>query len=126
MPKWTWGEISLENLEGIHPDLRRLCDEALRTSPIDFRVIDGLRTMKEQIEFKKRGASQILKSRHLHGFAVDVAALVLGKVRWEDPLYVPIREAFAKASKKFDIPLGKTIKWDMGHFELDKKRYPDP
>lgn len=126
MPKWKWSDISLENLGGIHPDLRRLCDEALRTSEIDFRVIDGIRTMKEQKHFVAIGASKTLKSRHLHGFAVDVAALPFGKVRWEDQFYVPIREAFRKASIKFDIPLGKVIKWDMGHFELDKKRYPDP
>jgi hypothetical protein len=35
---------SLKNLNGIHPDLRRVIDRALLDSPMDFTVIEGLRT----------------------------------------------------------------------------------
>lgn len=127
MPKNAkWSKRSLEHLKGIHPDLRMLCNRALELSKQDFMVIDGLRTLKEQKEFVAKGASKTLKSRHLHGFAVDLAAIVAGKVRWEIELYRPIREAFEKASVELEIPIGKMISWDIGHIELDKKAYPDP
>src|SRR5262245_56344817 len=125
MPDFKWSKRSLAELKGIHPDLRALCDEALRLSKQDFMIVDGLRTLAQQREYVRRKASKTLKSRHLQGFAVDVAALINGKVRWEDPLYAPIREAFVKASQKLDIPMGPVISWDIGHIELDKRRYPD-
>lgn len=124
--KYSWSKDSLKQMQGIHPDLRKLCDRALRLSRIDFRVIDGVRTLAEQRRHFNNGASKTMKSRHLHGYAVDLAALVGGKVRWEDVYYKPIREAFEKASAQLSIPIGKAIKWDMGHIELAKKEYPDP
>lgn len=126
MPRFKWSERSLVEMEGIHPDLRKLCDLALKLSTQDFGIIDGLRTIKEQREYVRLGASKTMNSRHLHGLAVDTMAYVNGKGRWESILYIPIRKAFEQASAKLDIPIGKKISWDIGHIELAKKRYPDP
>lgn len=126
MTAFKWSLRSLKEMAEIHPDLRLLCDEALALTTVDFIVIDGKRTLEEQKIHVANGASKTLKSRHLHGFAVDVAALIGGKIRWETVYYDPIREAFLKASKQLGIPLGPRISWDPGHFELSKRRYPDP
>jgi peptidoglycan LD-endopeptidase CwlK len=125
----VWSKRSLAQLKGIHPDLRRVCDLALNLSTIDFMVIDGVRTLEEQQVHVANGASKTLNSRHLHGYAVDVAAMVGGKIRWEDAYYRPIGAAFVSASGRLRIPIvwGGTWRWkDWGHFELDRKRYPDP
>lgn len=129
MSAFRWSLRSSKSMEGIHPDLRKVCDLALRLTDQDFIVIDGKRTLGEQKKHVASGASKTMKSRHLHGFAVDVAALIAGKVRWEAVYYKPLGVAFKQASTRLGIPIkwGGDWKWkDWGHFELDKKRYPDP
>lgn len=123
---FKWSKRSLVEMKGIHPDLRRLCDRTLEITSIDFLIVDGLRTLEEQKHHVANGASKTLKSRHLHGFAVDFAAVVGGKIRWEIAYYKPIRAAFKQAAKELGIPLGPDISWDPGHIELAKSKYPDP
>jgi peptidoglycan L-alanyl-D-glutamate endopeptidase CwlK len=127
---FNWSLRSSKELTGIHPDLRAVADKALKLSPQDFIVIDGVRTIAEQQHYVAVGASQTLKSRHLHGFAIDVVPLVMKKVRWELPFFVPIVVAFKDAASELGIPIvcGYDWKghWDAGHFELRKKEYPDP
>lgn len=122
----TFGKTSRENLAGLHPDLLKVMYEAIKETPVDFRVIDGWRTLAEQKEMVRRGASKTMRSRHLTGKAVDVMALVNGKGRWESPLYIKIGAHVKSIAKK----LGITITWggdwsfkDYGHFELDKNKY---
>ncbi|MGL5735297.1 MAG: M15 family metallopeptidase, partial [Beijerinckiaceae bacterium] len=67
-----WSKRSLDNLAGIHPDLRRVMDRALHESPIDFTVIEGLRTVERQKELVAKGASKTMNSRHITGHAVDL------------------------------------------------------
>ena len=45
-----YSKRSLDSLRGIHPDLRRVIDRALQESPLDFIVIEGLRTEDRQAE----------------------------------------------------------------------------
>ena len=47
-PARRWSDRSLKNLRGIHPDLRRALDRALKDTTIDFVVIEGLRTLERQ------------------------------------------------------------------------------
>lgn len=129
MTGFTWSIRSLEEMSDIHPDLRKLCDKALRLSKHDFIIIDGRRTLAEQRKHFNNGASKTMKSRHLHGFAVDFVPLIGGKIRWEPVYFKPIGLAFDKASKQLRIPIvwGGNWRWkDWGHIELDKKKYPDP
>jgi len=67
-----WSKRSLDSLKGIHPDLRRVMDRALQESPIDFTVIEGLRTEARQRELVAKGASKTMNSRHITGHAVDL------------------------------------------------------
>lgn len=39
---------SLKKLEGVHPKLVELCVETLKVSPIDFSIVQGVRTKDQQ------------------------------------------------------------------------------
>jgi peptidoglycan L-alanyl-D-glutamate endopeptidase CwlK len=119
---------SWARLKGVHPRLVAVVEAALARSPIDFLVTEGLRTPTRQAALVRAGASRTLNSRHLTGHAVDVAALVDGKVRWDWPLYGRIAAAFKAAARDLDVPLIWGGDWprlrDGPHFELDRKAFP--
>ena len=121
------GQKSMEKLQGVHPDLVNVVKLALLKSPVDFTVIEGLRTLERQKELVAAGASRTLNSRHLTGHAVDLAAVVGKEVRWDWPLYSKIAEAMKEAGVelKVNIQWGgdwKTFK-DGPHFQLHPKFY---
>ena len=117
---------SERNLKGVHPHLVKVVRRAAKKS--SFIVTEGLRTLERQKKLKAAGASRTLNSRHITGHAIDVAALVNGKVRWDWPLY----HAIAKEMKQAAADLGVPIVWggdwrsfkDGPHFELDRRKYP--
>lgn len=119
---------SRARLKGVHPRLVAVVEAALARSPIDFLVTEGLRTPTRQAALVRAGASRTLNSRHLTGHAVDVAALVDGKVRWDWPLYGRIAAAFKAAARDLDVPLIWGGDWprlrDGPHFELDRRAFP--
>lgn len=114
-------------LEGVHPDLVRVVELAIVKTPVDFVVTEGLRTVARQKQLFAAGATRTMNSRHLTGHAVDVAALVGGKVRWDWPLYPRIADAFKEAAIIERVPIVWGGDWprfrDGPHFELDRRRY---
>jgi len=118
------------NLTGVHPDLVKVVMRALEISPLDFTVIEGLRTIKRQQELFASGASKTMKSRHIHGFAVDVAPLVAGSIRWDWPLYDRLIVAFKQAAKDVSVKAEFGYDWksfkDAPHIQLPSATYPDP
>ena len=79
------GNKSRVNLNGVHPDLVRVVELAIKKTPVDFTVTEGLRTIERQKQLVAAGASKTLSSRHITGHAVDLAALIDGKVEWSWP-----------------------------------------
>lgn len=131
----TWSKRSLTNMSGIHPDLRRVLDRALQESPIDFVVIEGLRTMERQREMLRIKATTTLNSRHLTGHAVDIYAYVDinadGKVTFEEMsnarLMKQIADAIKAAARAENVPIVWGGDWrtfkDFPHFELSWREY---
>ena len=119
---------SRTRLVGVHPALTAVVEAAILRSPVDFMITEGLRTAPRQAALVKAGASRTLRSRHLTGHAVDVAALVEGQVRWDWPLYGRIAQAFKAAAADLETPLIWGGDWttlrDGPHFELDRKAVP--
>lgn len=115
-----------KRLEGVHPDLVRVIERARGYA--DFIVTEGRRTEVRQRELLAKGASTTMRSRHLTGHAVDLAALVGKEVRWDWPLY----DALGAAVKRAAVEEGVAITWggdwkrfrDGPHFELEWGRYP--
>lgn len=130
MTAFKWSLRSKNELTDIHTDLRKVVDRALALSPYDFIIVDGRRTIGEQMKHVKAGASKTMKSRHLHGYAIDYVALVGKKARYELVYMKGIADAFKQAAKELKIPINWGGDWksfkDTPHIELDKKRYPDP
>lgn len=120
---------SLTNLRGIHPDLRRVIDRALQESPLDFIVIEGLRTKERQRQLVNDGASQTMNSRHLTGHAVDLLPIGRdGKAAFAWPLYHKLGPAVEAAAKAEGVALTWGGRWskfrDGPHFELKRDAYP--
>lgn len=118
---------SRDNLRGVHPDLIKVVERALEITPVDFAVIEGLRSVTRQKELYEAGASRTMNSRHLTGHAVDLAAYVNG-IRWDWPLYDAIAVAMKQAAKEMGIAIVWGGRWqtfrDGPHFELDRRVYP--
>ena len=113
---------SKEKLEGVDIRVVRLVEQAIKETTIDFTVLEGLRTPERQQQLVNDGYSQTMKSKHLTGHAVDLVAIVDGKVSWEKEHYPPIAEAMKKAAadQKVNIRWGGDFKsfFDGPHFEL--------
>lgn len=122
-------EKSILNLKGLNPKLIELVLTASKTSPIDFTVLEGVRSQARQIELFKNGHSKCdgVKNKSNHqikadgfGYAVDLAPL---PINWNDKKRFKILSDHIKATAK---KLGIKIVWggdwssfvDMPHYEL--------
>jgi peptidoglycan L-alanyl-D-glutamate endopeptidase CwlK len=122
------GKRSIERLQGVHPDLVRVVERAIDLTPVDFTVLEGLRSPERQQTLVASGASQTLNSRHITGHAVDLGAWVDNQVDWSWPLYTKIANAMKAAANELGIAIVWGGDWrtfkDGPHFELDRKYYP--
>jgi len=120
---------SVAALEGVHPDLVKVCYAALSISKYDFGIIEGLRSRARQAELVNAGKSQTMKSRHLTGKAVDFMVYVEGVGTFEVQYYEPVAEAFKSAAAAAGIKIAWGGDWqsfkDEDHIELDRTAYPD-
>jgi peptidoglycan L-alanyl-D-glutamate endopeptidase CwlK len=116
------GAKSKEKLQGVDIRLVRLVEQAIKETKVDFTVLEGLRTPERQKQLVNDGFSQTLKSKHLTGHAVDLVALVNGKVSWDKEHYPEIARAMKKAAaeQQVNIRWGGDFKsfFDGPHFEL--------
>lgn len=113
---------SLDRLKGVNPDLVEIVLRASNLSSVPFVVTEGIRTTLRQAELVARGSSKTMASKHITGRAIDVAAVVDGKVTWEWKYYAQIAIAFKKAAAELGIRLVWGGDWkyfkDGPHFEL--------
>ena len=119
---------SEKNLVGVHSDLVRVMRRALEIAPVDFMVIEGLRTVERQRQLVAKGASQTMRSRHLTGHAVDIAPVVGGAIRWDWPLYDRLAVAVKQAAREVSVPVEWGGDWttfkDGPHWQLPWAQYP--
>lgn len=80
---FKFGKVSEDNLATVKPRLQVFARELLRRSPVDFRVIEGLRSIERQRSLFNSGASQTMNSRHLTGDAIDLVAWIDGEPDWD-------------------------------------------
>lgn len=127
--KFTFSQRSLRNLD-VHPDLVKVAKRALELSEVDFIITDGGRSVAEQRENVRKGASKTMNSRHLTGHALDFVALVDRRVTYDDKPMRTIAAAFKAAGNEIlgpgRIEWGGDWKgsWDKPHIQLSRKYYP--
>src|SRR6056300_1180408 len=109
------GNRSKERLEGVDERLQAVVRSAIGRSSQDFSVICGLRTIEEQRKLVAKGASQTMKSKHIDGLAVDLAAYEDG-IRWELNLYDEIADAMREAAKDCGVKIRWGAAWHIDDF----------
>lgn len=135
---------SLRKLSTVDESLQRVIARALELTEVDFGVVQGKRTLKEQQRLygKGRTAGELMKvgvpttyarprspkvtwtmnSNHLSGRAVDLAAWRHGEFDWGTiQLYRKIAAAVKQAAMELCVPIVWGGDWetaDWGHFEL--------
>ena len=120
------GKKSLSKLEGVNPDLVAVTKLAIKKTPIDFAITCGLRTKEEQARLVASGASTTMRSKHISGRAVDVAAIVDNQARWEPMLYSHIAKAFFESAKELGIKIRWGGDWNCNGDSGDEKFFDGP
>lgn len=134
---YRFGDRSLKELATVKPALQQLAQRAIELSPIDFTIVQGIRTVAQSAQNIKNGTSFLKdpsKSKHVTGDAIDFAPLKGGKIDWNDlEAFQTVAMAFFEASEQLNIPIiwggwwrgpkdyRETIKrgvYDGGHIEL--------
>ena len=117
---------SLRRLEGVNPALVQVVKRAIQITPIDFIVVEGLRSKERQAYLVEKGASKTLNSRHLTGDAVDLAPIVDNKVSWDWKHFYPLAEAVKEAAKQVKVEVEWGGDWesfkDGPHWQLPRSK----
>ena len=123
-----FSQCSENNLKGIHPDLGMIMRKAIKLSPINFGISEGVRSKKRQLELLAKGKSLSNDSRHITGHAVDIFALPNNILSWEFRHYQEIAKIVLELSKEMSIEIEWGGNWDDlndgAHFELSRRNYP--
>lgn len=110
---FVFGKRSEENLKTVDTRLSVVAYKALRDSPVDFAVIEGLRSRERHLKLLAAGATRVQHSKHETGMAIDVMAYVDGRGCWELPPYYKIINAFREVAERDNVPLRWGGCWRM-------------
>ena len=120
----SWNKL---NMPEVHPDIKKLMIEAIKDTPIDFTIIETVRTLKKQKEYYAKGKSKTLKSRHIpssnkSGMCEAVDAVPY-PVNWDNiKRFVILADHIKSKAKELNIPItwGGDFKnfFDAPHYEL--------
>lgn len=116
---YAFSDRSIDNIKEVHPRLQKVVNCALEHTTHDFVVVDGRRSLEEHKLNVLNGKSWTLRSKHIDGLAVDVAAYD-GGITWQIDPYKEIAASFYYCSEKLKTPIIAGIEWkarDAGHFE---------
>ena len=118
---------SKDRLKGVHPDLVKVIEEAIKESPLDFSISEGLRTKERQKVLFDSGKSQTMNSRHITGHAIDFAVIKDGEVTWDFKYYQLVADHIKEVAKALDVPIVWGGDWksfrDGPHIELNRSKY---
>lgn len=121
-------KTSESRLQGLHPDLLKVVRDLQATSPYDFAILEGVRTLARQKQLLAAKATTTMNSRHLDGHAVDIAPYAGGQVRWDWPLYHELAPYIKQSALRLHVSISWGGDWvsfkDGPHWELPWKQYP--
>jgi len=125
MFKFSKKSLEKINNQKVHPRIRELMIEAIATSPIDFTIIETVRTVEQQKINVAKGVSKTMKSRHIPSSnksglceAVDIAPY---PINWKDTKrFKQLAEHIKATANKMGIKItwGGEWGWDYPHYEL--------
>jgi len=132
------GSGSKAKLKGVHPNLVKVIEEAIKDTPIDFTVTSGVRTLAEQQALYAQGRTTKgsivtnadgVKSKSNHqvksdgyGHAIDFVPYVNGKVDWNNESnFRTIANHILATAKRLGISVESGMNWnfkDLPHIQL--------
>lgn len=135
-----FSQRSLNALNGVHPNLVKALKEAIKDTPIDFTIIEGVRTKARQQQLYAQGRDGnkgnivtyadgvIRKSNHQpksdgYGHAIDFCPYVNGKLDWNNHAnFKVIADHIVATGKKLGVKITAGYYWqrpyDPPHIEL--------
>ena len=120
---YKFSERSKEKLKTVDIRLQNLMNIAIKESPYDFSITEGIRTLKRQMELVAQGKSKTLKSYHLRGKAVDIAIWIDGKVTWDFKYYKEVADHIKEIARKLSYIITWGGDWkkfkDGPHFQIE-------
>ena len=148
---YVLGKQSKAKLVGVHPDLVRVVERAIRITTQDFSVLEGVRSQQRQFELYGQGrtreqlmakgigprlakpkmrqvtwtlASNHFKQRDGYGHAVDLVPFPLD---WEDlSKFDAISHAMFIASHELGIPIRWGADWDRDGMPRERGETDSP
>lgn len=137
----NFSKRSEDNLRGVHPKLAAVLRAAIKDTPVDFTITEGVRTVERQQQLYAQGrttAGPIVthtdgvakKSNHQpkadgYGYAVDLYPYVGGKVQVHDESVPSWLRRIARHIQHHAQAHGVTVQWggdwkmrDYPHFEI--------
>lgn len=134
MSKFKLSQKSEQMMLGVHPDLVRVVHRAIELTTVDFKVVEGVRSIARQKELVAKKVSKTMNSRHLSGHAVDLVPL---PVDWSNKqAFSIVADAMFQAAKQIGVKIRWGGDWnendrsdderfyDGPHFELHRSQYP--
>ena len=133
----NYSKRSIDNLKGVHPSLVTVMMEAIKKSPCDFTITEGVRTAERQKSLYAQGRTAKggivtyadgVKNKSNHqvkadgfGYAVDIYPYFDGKVQVSVKDVIPRLKQITDHIKSVAMKLG--VKLDFG---IDWKKPFDP
>lgn len=110
---------SLTKLQGVDERLVAVVRRAIEITTVDFGVVDGVRTPEQQMEYFKKGVSQIsVGGKHVEGKAVDLMAYVGDRGSWELNLYDNIADAVKQAAIENNVAVRWGAAWNVDDIRM--------
>ncbi len=128
---------SINNMEGVHPDLIRVVHLALEYSKYDFGILASVRTVDQQAALLAKGeaVTSTENSRHViennecgMSCAIDFMVYKDGKGTWDAKYYRRTVRYFFQAAIELGVQVEAGILWgkpvDGPHIQLSWQAYP--
>ena len=121
------GARSIRNLQDVNTDLIRIIKLALlklEGTDLDFTVICGHRTAKEQMEAYRKGYTKVLKSKHMElpSRAFDFIPYPFDN-DWGSSKFAELGKLFLGCAKELNILARWGGDWNMNGTSKDEKFY---
>ena len=129
------GTRSKQRLQGVDGRLAKVVERAIQITPVDFTVIEGLRTKERQAELYAQGRTKpgkivtwTMKSKHIDGLAVDIAPINSdGSIDWNDfGKFKQISNAMFEAAKELNVNLRWGADWNQNGTPREKGESDSP
>lgn len=129
------GTRSKQRLQGVDGRLAKVVERAIQITPVNFTVIEGLRTKERQAELYAQGRTKpgkivtwTMKSKHIDGLAVDIAPINSdGSIDWNDFVkFQQVSNAMFEAAKELNVNLRWGADWDQDGIPREKGESDSP